>query len=72
MTSRAQHAQIGNLHLETWIDQNRWCWKVLNSKTHEQLQAGEANDLPAAKEAAANAARVKVEPSEWTDIGPRI
>jgi hypothetical protein len=66
------HAQVGDLHLETWTADGRFFWSVTNIKTRQQLSAGEANTLDAAKIQASGAAGVRERQITWRGIGPPL
>ena len=68
----AHHAQVGDLHLETWEAYHRYFWSVTNTKTHEQLSSGEADNLDAAKLAASSTAGVQGQELKWRGIGPPL
>ena len=57
-TRQEQHAQVGDIHMETWIDDGHYFWSVTNAKTHQQIGIGEADSLDAAKVAASVSAGV--------------
>jgi hypothetical protein len=58
-----------NLHLETWEAAGRYFWDVTDSKTHEQVGAGEASNLEAAKIEAAAVAGVQWKCLTWRGAG---
>ena len=68
----AHHAQVGDLHLETWKAPHRYSWTVRNTKTHQQIGTGEANSLDAAKLDAIAAAGLQGHAIMWRDIGPPL
>jgi hypothetical protein len=68
----AHHAQVGELHLETWEANGRYFWSVTNIKTRQQLNAGEAKTLDMAKIQASGAAGVQEQQITWRGIGPRL
>jgi len=66
----AQHAQVGDLHLGTWIVDDRYFWSVKENRKHVDIDSGEAGNMDAAKAAAKKAARVRQHVT-WTAIGPK-
>jgi hypothetical protein len=63
-----QHAQIGDLHLEVWVANDRAFWRVESIKTHEQLKIDESKDVETAKAQACAAAKVGKR-IDWKTIG---
>jgi len=49
---QAQHAHFGNLHLDTWIVDDRYFWGVQGIAKHVVIDSGEAATLDGAKAAA--------------------
>jgi len=66
---QAQHAHVGDLHLDTWIVDDRYFWCVKDIAKHLDIDSGEAATLDGAKADAKKAARVRQEVT-WTVIGP--
>jgi hypothetical protein len=66
----AHHAQVGDVHLETWKAEGRYFWSVTNTKTRQQTHAGEADSLDKAKMEASAAAGVQSQRITWRGIGP--
>jgi hypothetical protein len=58
-----------SLHLEAWETDGRYFWNVTDSRTHEQIGAGEATDLDAAKVEAAAVAGVQWKCLMWRGAG---
>ena len=47
----AQHAQVGDLHIETrYVQQGRWEWFVFKKRASERLYSGDSTSLEAAKD----------------------
>jgi hypothetical protein len=72
----AQHASVGNLHLETHHvaankPDERWEWEVLLNG-RDRVFSGASGSLKDAKSAAMNAAKVKDGTVSWQDIGTAI
>ena len=68
----AQHAQVGELHLETnYIEPHRWEWAVIR-RDHVRIFDGKSETLAAAKEAAAEAAGLDASKINWEPIGPAL
>ena len=65
----AQHAQVGDVHLETLQISGAWEWKVLRKRS--QSIFGTAGSLEEAKAAAIKAAGISGSVT-WKDIGPRL
>jgi hypothetical protein len=65
----AEHAQVGEDHLEIHRVLSGWPWWVINRK-NELTAKGEADSLAAAKEAASKAVGKTVSEIEWKRIGP--
>ena len=68
----AQHAQAGDLHLETtYVEPHRREWAVLG-KDRQRIFDGESETLEGARDAAIKAAGVDASKVNWKDIGPAL
>ena len=68
---QAQHAQVGDLHLETWTVDDRYFWSVRDFAKNVDIDSGEAATLDGAKVAAKKAARVRQDVT-WSAIRPEV
>jgi hypothetical protein len=65
----AQHADFGDLHLETRCIDDQWEWQVM-AKGRGRIASDKAKSLEQAQEAAKNAAGA--EEVEWRSVGPEV
>ena len=65
----AQHADFGDLHLETRCIDDQWEWQVM-AKGRGRIASDKAKSLERAQEAAKNAAGA--EEVEWRSIGSEV
>lgn len=71
-TRFAQHADAGDLHLETrFVPGLGWEWEVFR-RGRESVEHGTARSLEDAKAQAAKRANVEEGTIIWKDIGPTI
>ena len=67
---QAQHAHVGDLHLDTWIVDDRYFWSVQNIAKRRDIDSGEAATLDGANAAAKKAAHLRQEVT-WSSFGPK-
>lgn len=69
---RPKHADLGDLHLETWEADGGYFWRVKNMKSGVELGTGEAVSIDEAMMAASAAAGTTWERLTWRGIGPEF
>jgi hypothetical protein len=65
----AEHAQVGDKHLEIYQFPNGWLWRITDQYS-EIFAQGEEGSLASAKEATSKAVGKNAAKIDWKRIGP--